>query len=235
ACCRYNHFALDAVLALRAEHRIDAGQVARVHVTTIPFGLRMADPAPATPLAARFSIPWAVAAALVLGHAGLDAFRPAALADARIQALARRVEVAADPARPVDPGGRPRPRRRRHRAARGRGPARRAPGRGGQVPRARDPGAGRAPRGRRRRRGAGPRPAQAPAGPHRPSRPARLSPPPALQAAAAGEASGGEEPGAPGREPHWADGRALAVLPAEAARRFGDREALRFRDRRYSF
>jgi 2-methylcitrate dehydratase PrpD len=98
ACCRYNHFALDAVLALRAEHRIDAGQVARVHVTTIPFGLRMADPAPATPLAARFSIPWAVAAALVLGHAGLDAFRPTALADARIQALARRVEVAADPA-----------------------------------------------------------------------------------------------------------------------------------------
>jgi 2-methylcitrate dehydratase PrpD len=71
--------------------------VAQVHVTTIPFALRMADPGPATPLAAKFSVPWAVAAALVLGHAGLDAFTPVALGDARIRALARHVEVAADP------------------------------------------------------------------------------------------------------------------------------------------
>jgi 2-methylcitrate dehydratase PrpD len=39
-----------------------------------------------------------VAASLVLGHAGLDAFEERALADPRIRDLARRVEIAADPA-----------------------------------------------------------------------------------------------------------------------------------------
>lgn len=98
ACCRYNHFALDAVLALRAAHAIAPDEVARVEVVTIPFGIRMADPAPGNALAARFSIPHAVAAALVLGRADVTAFRPPALADARIRDLARRVEVRADPA-----------------------------------------------------------------------------------------------------------------------------------------
>jgi 2-methylcitrate dehydratase PrpD len=68
-----------------------------VHVTTIPFGLRMADPEPASMLGAKFSIPYAVAAALVLGRADAAAFEPAALADPRIRDLARRVEVSADP------------------------------------------------------------------------------------------------------------------------------------------
>lgn len=96
ACCRFNHFALDAVCALRREHDIAPGDVARVEVTTIPFGLRMADPSPGTMLGARFSIPWAVAAALVLGRTDLAAFDARALADARIRQLATRVEVRAD-------------------------------------------------------------------------------------------------------------------------------------------
>ena len=67
-------------------------------VTVFPFGLRMADAAPANQLAAKFSIPWAVAAALVLGHADVDAFRDEARADRRIGALAGRVTVVSDPA-----------------------------------------------------------------------------------------------------------------------------------------
>jgi len=66
-------------------------------VTTIPFGLRMADADPASMLAAKFSVPYTVAATLVLGHAGIDAFAAPALADPRIRDLARRVEVTADP------------------------------------------------------------------------------------------------------------------------------------------
>jgi 2-methylcitrate dehydratase PrpD len=98
ACCRFNHFALDAVLDLRERHGLGPAQVAGVEVTTIPFALRMADPAPPTPLAARFSVPWAVAAALVHGHAGPAVFAAPALGDGRVRELARRVTVAADPA-----------------------------------------------------------------------------------------------------------------------------------------
>src|SRR5262249_14230396 len=56
ACCRYNHFALEALGRLRRAHAFEADDVLRVHVTTIPFGLRMADPAPSSMLAAKFSI-----------------------------------------------------------------------------------------------------------------------------------------------------------------------------------
>ena len=97
ACCRYNHFALDALLAMARAERLEPAQVERVIVTTIPFGPRMADPAPASMLGAKFSIPYAVAAALVLGRADVGAFEEPALGDPRIRALAARVEVRVDP------------------------------------------------------------------------------------------------------------------------------------------
>jgi 2-methylcitrate dehydratase PrpD len=98
ACCRFNHFALDAVMDLRRAHRLASDDVQKVEVVTIPFAVRMSEPAPASPLAARFSIPWAVAASLVLGRTDPSAFDAVALADTRIRALARRVEVGTDPA-----------------------------------------------------------------------------------------------------------------------------------------
>jgi 2-methylcitrate dehydratase PrpD len=58
----------------------------------------MADPGPASMLAAKFSIPYAVAAALVRGRADVAAFAEPALSDPRIRALAARVEVRVDPA-----------------------------------------------------------------------------------------------------------------------------------------
>ena len=36
----------DAIMALRAEHRFTGDDVATVHITSIPFGLRMAETAP---------------------------------------------------------------------------------------------------------------------------------------------------------------------------------------------
>jgi 2-methylcitrate dehydratase PrpD len=97
ACCRYNHPALDALATLRSRQALDAADVAEVEVIVFPFGLRMASPEPASMLAAKFSIPWAMAAALVLGHADVDAFGDAARSDARIRELAGRVRVTADP------------------------------------------------------------------------------------------------------------------------------------------
>jgi len=98
ACCRFNHFALDAVMALRGAHRLTGDQVEKVEIVTIPFAVRMGDPAPRSSLAARFSIPWAVAASLVLGRTDPSAFDAMALGDERIRALARRVEIGTDPA-----------------------------------------------------------------------------------------------------------------------------------------
>jgi 2-methylcitrate dehydratase PrpD len=98
ACCRFNHFALDAVLDLRRSHRLASDDVQRIEVVTIPFAVRMSEPAPANPLAARFSIPWAVAAAMVLGRTDPPAFDAATLADGRIRDLARRVAIVTDPA-----------------------------------------------------------------------------------------------------------------------------------------
>jgi 2-methylcitrate dehydratase PrpD len=98
ACCRFNHFALDAVMDLRRTHRLGGDDVRKIEVVTIPFAVRMSEPAPTNPLAARFSIPWAVAAAMVLGRTDPPAFDATTLADARIRDLARRVEIGTDPA-----------------------------------------------------------------------------------------------------------------------------------------
>src|SRR5581483_3647663 len=68
ACCRYNHFALDSLMTMRKAGEVRADEVERVIVTTIPFGPRMGGAAPASMLGAKFSIPYAVAAALVLGR-----------------------------------------------------------------------------------------------------------------------------------------------------------------------
>jgi 2-methylcitrate dehydratase PrpD len=107
ACCLYNHPALDAVTALRAEHRLTPESVARVDVTSLPFVERMADPAPPAMLAAKFSVPHAVAAALVLGRTDVTAFFDDARTDARVRDLAGRVDVRGDAAMSMRSGDRP--------------------------------------------------------------------------------------------------------------------------------
>src|SRR6185295_16575291 len=42
ACCRINHYALDALAAIRRAHPFGASDVERVAVTSIPFAERMA-------------------------------------------------------------------------------------------------------------------------------------------------------------------------------------------------
>jgi 2-methylcitrate dehydratase PrpD len=97
ACCRINHYALDAIGRITRAHRFAPDDVEHVTVTSIPFGERMAEPAPGTMLAAKFSIPYAVAASLVLGRTDVAAFEEGAIADPRVRALAARVEIGSDP------------------------------------------------------------------------------------------------------------------------------------------
>jgi 2-methylcitrate dehydratase PrpD len=96
ACCLYNHPVLDAVQSLVHREGFGADDIQRIRVTSLPFVVRMADPTPANMLAAKFSIPHAVAAAVVKGTTDVSAFTDAVREDARVRRLAARVEVAGD-------------------------------------------------------------------------------------------------------------------------------------------
>jgi 2-methylcitrate dehydratase PrpD len=100
AACRYNHGALDALAAIAAEAggRIEPDAVESVAVETYVWAAQLDHPAPGNMLAAKFSMPFSIATAIVHGAAGLDAFRDAARTDPRVLALARKVVVNEDPA-----------------------------------------------------------------------------------------------------------------------------------------
>lgn len=97
ACCLYNHPALDAVQALLRQERFTAAEVARVQVVAPPIAAIMTNPEPENMLAAKFSIPYAVAVAITTGATDISAFYPDRVGDPRIQELARHVKVVADP------------------------------------------------------------------------------------------------------------------------------------------
>ena len=98
ACCLYNHPALDAVLSLSHQHDIEASQVQWVEVTTIPFAAdAMAYDDPQNQLSAKFSIPHAVAAALVRGRTDVTSFYLDQVAEADIRQLASKVTVQTEP------------------------------------------------------------------------------------------------------------------------------------------
>ena len=100
ACCRYNHSALD-VLGMIAERlpdgRIPADEVKEVLVETYSLAAQLCDQNPTNMLAAKFSIPFAVATYLTHGHAGVPCFRREKVSDAAIQALADCVTVRENP------------------------------------------------------------------------------------------------------------------------------------------
>ena len=96
ACCLYNHPALDAVQGLLEKERFAPADVSAIKVEAPPLALIMNDPQPKNMLAAKFSIPYGVAAALVLGTTDITAFYPDRVADPDIRSLARRVKVVAN-------------------------------------------------------------------------------------------------------------------------------------------
>ena len=97
ACCLYNHPVLDAVLEIVQREEFKSPEVSRVRVEAPPMALIMADPEPETMLAAKFSIPYAVAASIETGCTDVTAFYPDAISNDAVLSLAQRVEVAADP------------------------------------------------------------------------------------------------------------------------------------------
>lgn len=93
-CCASAHCALDALLALRAEHGFSADQVERVDVLVNHMSydnLMYADPRSGPE--ARFSMHWCIALALLQGPLTLADFTPAALERRDIRTLLRRIAM----------------------------------------------------------------------------------------------------------------------------------------------
>ncbi len=95
ACCRYNHAALDALAMLGP---LNPAQVANVHVETYGLAAELSDPAPRNVLAAKFSVPFAIATTLLNRSSKVGSFTLDQVQREDIRALAARVTVTEDPA-----------------------------------------------------------------------------------------------------------------------------------------
>lgn len=95
--CRYTHAAVDAALLLREDGDVVPGAIDRIEVATYDIAAHLSEPAPKTPLAGRFSLPFVVAATLARGHAGPEIFAPEALNDPTILGLSAKVAAYENP------------------------------------------------------------------------------------------------------------------------------------------
>jgi 2-methylcitrate dehydratase PrpD len=97
ACCRYNHGTLDALGEIVAKRALKPEEIARVDVETYSLAAQLCDQNPQNMLAGKFSIPFAVATAIVHGSTGVESFRPQVIHDRAVKDLALRVYVTEDP------------------------------------------------------------------------------------------------------------------------------------------
>ena len=95
AACRHCHPAIEAMLELRKT--VGADLIDTVAVETYKLAVGGHDHAAVDGTSsAKLSIPYSVAAAAVLGHAGVDAFSPDALSSEKILSLMKKITVTAD-------------------------------------------------------------------------------------------------------------------------------------------
>ncbi len=96
ACCQHLHAAVEATVAMRdavlKQGRLD--EVEAIRVETHPLAIGLVNARPGSTLGAKFSMSHAVAAALVTGTGGADAFAASTLADPAIDRLRSKLSVA---------------------------------------------------------------------------------------------------------------------------------------------
>jgi 2-methylcitrate dehydratase PrpD len=96
ACSRWNHAPIEAAAALMAEGSFTVADIDRVIVWTYDPAVRLAGREPANAYAAKHSIPFNVAARMILGRNDVDIYTDPVVADPALRDLARRVEVKED-------------------------------------------------------------------------------------------------------------------------------------------
>lgn len=98
SCCRYNHGTLDAIDQIAEREALPAAEeIEAILVQSYRLAAELDDPRPRNTLAAKFSVPFAVATRIVQGHSRLPAFTWDAIRDPRALALAERVRIIEDP------------------------------------------------------------------------------------------------------------------------------------------
>ncbi|RDI54881.1 MmgE/PrpD family protein [Microvirga subterranea] len=98
AACRYTHGALDALgdIVRQAGGSIDPAAIETIEVDTYVWAAQLDSAEPKNMLAAKFSLPFALATSIVNGAATVPAFREEAQANTTARDLARRVSVRED-------------------------------------------------------------------------------------------------------------------------------------------
>jgi 2-methylcitrate dehydratase PrpD len=96
--CRWAQPAVEAVLLLRRQHRIEPAAIASITVGSFAEAISLAVTQPADTEQAQYSLPFAVAAALQAGTLGVAEVSGPALADPAIQKLASKVVLREVPA-----------------------------------------------------------------------------------------------------------------------------------------
>jgi len=98
SCCRFNHGTLDAIDLIASRGLLPAPQQIRdIQVTSYQYAAELSGRAPHNTLAAKFSVPFAVATRIVNGSSALASFSWDAVRDPAVLALAQKVMVQEDP------------------------------------------------------------------------------------------------------------------------------------------
>jgi len=93
AACRHAHACIDAAMEAFHQSQIDISEIKKISIETYPAAIRLAGITDVTtPSAARFSIPFSVALALIKKDAGADKFSDENIRDESIQQLCKKVE-----------------------------------------------------------------------------------------------------------------------------------------------
>jgi 2-methylcitrate dehydratase PrpD len=107
ACCGYAHSAIEATLDILGRMQKKNDDIAEIVVETAPGGQALRNAEPETVLAAKFSLPHAIAATVQLGTAGARAFTQDKLEDERIASMRKRVRLQPYPDIKPAPNDRP--------------------------------------------------------------------------------------------------------------------------------
>ena len=99
ACCRHIHSAQYCMEQLAKDHPLDPEDILSIQDDTYETAVKTVNnPYPENPYAAKFSIQFCIAAAMILGELSDRVFTPENIQDPRIRRLMEKIQIKADPA-----------------------------------------------------------------------------------------------------------------------------------------